>query len=243
VKKWLTRAVLSAAQNVPEALEGFILGRGLPYTLMEEMHIGFWQAPLETAPEEGYRKRCGPRGQFRNGWMSIPYWSPKGHIVGVEYRTWGFGEEKKVRDYRMPESKWVPAFIGLTPSVLLKIWAGGDVWLVEGLFDISLQHAVPKKDVVLGCGTARVSRLQLNFLVRFLSPSAMVHCAFDMDETGRKQLTGFTDEESGRWIPGVPDRLERVGLRSRAVSYRGGKDPGEIWEAGGRSALKRAFRL
>jgi len=243
VRDWLTTAILQAAQEVPEELEGFILGRGLPSALMEEMRVGLWQPPSVEAPDASYRKQNGDRGEYRKGWMSVPYWSPRGRLVGVEYRTWSLVEDKKVRDYRLPESQWVPVFIGLTPSVLQKIWEGGDVWLVEGLFDISLQHAVPKKDVVLACGTARVSRLQLNFLARFMSPSAMVHVAFDMDETGRRQVSGFTDDATGKWIPGVPDRLERVGVRSRAVAYKGGKDPGEIWDSGGRNALTQAFRL
>ena len=243
MRDWLTTAILEAAERVPEELEGYILGRGLPTALMEEMRIGLWEPPSEKAPDESYRKQNGARGEFRKGWMSVPYWSPRGRLVGVEYRTWSFDEEKRVRDYRLPESNWIPVFIGLTPSNLQKIWDGGDIWLVEGLFDISLQHVVPKGDVVLACGTARLSRLGLNFIKRFLAPGAMVHVAFDEDETGRKQVDGFTNEENGKWIPGVPDRLQRVGVRTRAVRYLGGKDPGEIWEKGGRSALSTAFRL
>lgn len=243
MRNWLTKAVLSAASRLSEEAEGFALGRGLQLSLLREMQIGVWSAPGDKAPDEIFRKYHRGNGESREGWLCIPYWSPRGLLVGCEFRTWGIGVEKEVRDYRLPESKWVPAFIGLTPSTLQKIWEGGDVWLVEGVFDMALQHAVPDKDVVLACGTARVSRLQLSFLQRFLSPQAMVHCAFDMDETGRKQINGFEDEETHRWIPGVPDRLERVGVRSRAVAYPGGKDPGEIWEKGGRSALQRAFGL
>jgi hypothetical protein len=242
VNEWLTEALLSSAADLPEEVEGYILGRGLRFGWMEEMHIGLWSPPSDSAPGEGFRKRHGSRGQYQAGWLSVPYWSPRGLLLGVEFRTWD-APEKKVRDYRMPSSVFSPVFLGLTPSVFGKIWTGGDIWLVEGVFDIALGQVVPEKDVVLGCGTARLVRSQLNFILRFLDPTAMVHVVFDEDETGRKQLTGFTDEKTGRWIPGVIARLERVGVRCRAVRYRGGKDPGEIWENGGKAALSRAFKL
>lgn len=241
MREWLTRALLTAAEGIPEELEGYILGRGLPKRLAEEMRVGFWRGASTSSPDLVFNKRNGPYGEYRKEWMSIPMWSPRGHLVGVEFRVWV--GEKEVRDYRLPESKWIPCFIGLTPSALQKIWDGGDVWLVEGVFDIALQHALPSKDVVLACGTARVSKQQLDFLARFMSPDATCHVAFDMDETGRKQINGFTSEETGKWIPGVPARMDRVGIRNRAVSYRGGKDPGEIWEQGGKFALCSAFNL
>ena len=241
MREWLTHAVLESAQDLPEELEGYVLGRGLPRALMEEMKVGFWRSPSVESPDPVFNKRNGDRGQYREGWLSVPQWSPRGRLVGVEFRVWD--GEKEVRDYRLPEGKWIPVFIGLTPSALQKIWKGGDVWLVEGVFDISLQHAVPAKDVVLGCGTARASWNHVSFLSRFLAPSAMVYVAFDMDETGRRQIAGYRDDSTGKWIQGVPDRLERVGVRARPVTYRGGKDPGEIWEQGGKAALREAFNL
>jgi len=242
MREWLTQAVLASATDIPEDLEGYILGRGLPGVLASEMRVGIWRPPSTPAPDPVFCKRNGEFGNYREGYMTVPMWSPRGQLTGVEFRTWG-EEEKQVRDYRLPESKWIPVLMGLTPTTLQKIWDGGDVWLVEGVFDMALSHAIPEKDVVLGCGTARVSRNVLNFLVRFIGPGAVVHVAFDMDETGRRQITGFTDEASGKWVPGVPDRLNRVGVPSRDVSYQGGKDPGEIWERGGRMALQSAFNL
>lgn len=241
MREWLTQAILESAFDLPDEAQGYILGRGLPKTLAEEMRVGVWRPPSEASPDPVFNKRNGERGHYREDWLTVPMWSPRGVLLGVEFRTWE--GEKEVRDYRLPEAKWIPAYMGLTPSALQRIWDGGDVWLVEGVFDISLQHAVPKTDVVLACGTARVSRSQMDFLARFLAPEARVHVIFDMDETGRRQIKGFTDEATGKWIPGVPARLERVGIRSLAPEYRGGKDPGEIWEQGGRSALHESFNL
>ena len=115
--------------------------------------------------------------------------------------------------------------------------------MVEGVFDLALAHVVPEKDVVLACGTARLVRSQLDFLVRFLGPTAMVHVVFDEDETGRRQVSGYTDEATGKWVLGVLQRLERVNLPCRWVRYLGGKDPGVIWEQGGREALRETFKL
>lgn len=240
MREWLTNALLEAAENLTEEAIGYVLGRGLPASLMREMKVGLWTPPSEASPDPVFNKRNGDTGFYREGWLTIPMWSPRGLLLGVEFRTWE--GEKEVRDFRLPESKWIPAYMGLTPSTLQRIWEGGDVWLVEGVFDIALQHAVPKKDVVLACGTARVSRHQLNFLHRFLDPMATVHVIFDMDETGRRQVTGFTDD-GGKRVPGVPERLDRVGIRSHAPDYRGGKDPGEIWEEGGKDALRHALNL
>ena len=238
MREWLTQAVLGCAQNIPEEAEGYVLGRGLPSPLASEMQIGVWEPPSMKAPAEDFRKFGGCGDHFK-GWLAIPLWSPRAALVGVEFRKWA--GEKRVRKYHLPASKWNPVFGGLTPSILHKIWKGGDVWLVEGVFDLALSHAIPTKDVALSTGGAILTHRHLSFLRRFMIPGAMVHLAFDEDETGRRQATGFTDEKSGRWVPGVPARLERVGVRCQVVRYRGGKDPGEIWEQGGKEALTRAF--
>jgi len=241
MRDWLTREVLKAAEDIPEDLEGYVLGRGLPESLMLEMKVGLTRRSETPAPDPVFRERNGNYGQHRAGWLSIPFWSPKGRIVGIEYRRWD--GEKEMRDYRLPETHWIPVFIGLTPSVLQKIWDGGDVWLVEGVFDLTLAHVVPETDAVLACSTARLTRSQTDFLARFLSSSAMAHVAFDEDETGRKMALGYTEEKTGKRVVGALERLERVQINNRHVRYRGGKDPGEIWEAGGKPALIKAFNL
>lgn len=239
---WLHEALLNSAGNLSEDARGYALGRGLKKSLIEELQIGQWELPQSESSDPAFSKKNGPRGKSRVGWLTVPYWSPRSKALGVEFRTWD-QEQKTVRDYRVEEAKYSPNFIGLAPSVLDKVWRGGDVWLVEGVFDLALAHVVPQRDVVLACGTARLTQPQLDFLLRFLDPSATVHVAYDEDETGRKQVTGYQDEATGKWYPGVPDRLKRVGVRSRAVRYSGGKDPGEIWERGGKQALAKAFRL
>lgn len=241
MQNWLTHGLLNAACNPPEEFEGFALGRGLPQKIFEEMKIGLWSAQGDPAPDESYAKRYGARGEKRIGWMSVPIWSPRIKVIGVIYRPWD--GTKAFSDFMLADTKSAPAYIGLTPSAMQRIWDGGDVWIVEGLFDMAIGHVIPKKDVVLACGTANLSKLQLNFLRRFLAQNAMVHVVYDTDKTGRDHAQGYTDPNTGKYMTGVCDRLAKVGVRCRDVRYRGGKDPGEIWERGGKSALASAFNL
>ena len=241
-QEWLQEGLLSSAADLSEEAFGYALGRGLKRSLIEELRIGIWSEPALESPDKSFVEKNGPRGKFRSGWLTVPYWSPRGKAIGVEFRTWD-RDIKIVRDYRIPEAKYSPNFIGLVPSSLEKIWQGGDVWLVEGIFDMALAHVVPSRDTVLACGTARLTQPQAEFLLRFLDPSATVHVVYDEDETGRRQQTGYTDNKTGKWFSGVPDRLQRIGIRSRSVRYSGGKDPGEIWEKGGKQALAKAFRF
>lgn len=206
-----------------------------------EMRLGCWTPPASESPDPGFVDRNGPQGTWREGWLTVPYWSPQGNPLGAEFRTASYLEDKKVRDYRTPKSASAPTFIGMTSQALHRIWSGGDVWLVEGLFDMALYHVVPPQDVVLALGTARLTRLQLDFLHRFMSRSATVHVVFDEDETGRKQALGFKHPKTGKDIPGVVSRIQRRGMHSRHVRYRGGKDPGEIWEKGGTPLLRATF--
>ena len=237
---WLEDAVLHSHEECPGELKGWVVGRGLPTSLFHEMKIGCWIPPRTESGDTKFDVKNGPRGSFREDWMVIPYWSPRGDILGAEFRTWG-QEGKRVRDYRNARSFLCPTYIGMSPQALERVWQGGDLWLVEGVFDLAVAHAAPSGDTVLACGTARLSRNQLNFIKRFLKKDSCVHVMFDEDETGRQQVTGFVNKETGKRIPGVLERLQRAGVTAREVRYRGGKDPGEIWERGGKSAINKAI--
>ena len=54
---------------------------------------------------------------------------------------------------------------------------------------------------------------------------------------------GFAHPETGKRVWGVTERLQRVGIKARTVQYRGGKDPGEIWEGRGNEGLRHALAL
>lgn len=241
MREWLTSALLASSGAMTEDSTGYVLGRGLPFALMEEMCVGLWQCPETPCPDGDFEHRHGKGGTRVDHWLSFPLWSPRSRVVGVEYRRWD--GEKQVMKYHLPESAWSPIFAGMTPSALNRIWKGGDVWLVEGVFDLALAHAVPAKDTVLSCGGAKITPNQVAFLERFMGRRSFVHVAFDMDETGQKMADGYIHPETGRKVWGVVERLTRVGLRSRAVRYVGGKDPGAIWERRGTRGLRDAFTL
>lgn len=241
MRDWLTNALLASAASTPEGAEGHFLGRGVPYRVLQDTRMGLWLHPEDPCPDHTFRDRYGPRGERVEGWLSIPLWSPRGKILGVEFRRWD--GEKGVQKYHLPDTAWTPVFGGMSPSAIQRIWKGGDVWLVEGVFDLALSHAVPDKDVVLACGGAKITPAQLLFLQRFLSPRAMVHVCFDMDETGQNMARGYTHPETGKHVWGVVERLSHAKVRSRLVQYRGGKDPGEVWEHGGLLSLRQALAL
>jgi DNA primase len=241
MREWFASALLVSSDTLPEQAEGYMLGRGLPHALATEMRVGLWRSSDEGCPDSTFAARYGGRGHRVEGWLSIPMWSPRGQILGVEYRRWD--GEKGSQKFYMPESKWLPVFTGLVPSALNRIWRGADVWLVEGVFDLAVAHAIPSKDVALACGGAKITPNQLAFLRRFLSDRAWVHVCFDMDETGRNMAHGYTHPDTGKRVWGVVERLTRAGIKARVVEYRGGKDPGEIWEAEGTEYLRRALSL
>ena len=241
MNEWLSEHLISCAGFLPEDAEGYCLGRGLPYSLLKEMQVGLWESTEQEIPNYTFRERYGDRGSSLDGWISVPMWSPRGQVVGVEFRRWD--GEKGSQKFFLPDSQWLPVFTGLVPSALNRIWNGADVWLVEGLFDLSVAHAIPKKDVVLACGGAKITPNQLAFLRRFMSSKSQVHVCFDMDDTGQKMAQGYIHPDTGKRVWGVAERLNKAGITSRVVQYRGGKDPGEIWERSGTQALRTALFL
>ena len=64
--------------------------------------------------------------------------------------------------------------------------------------------------------------------------------AYDNDETGQKAMFGSFDEQGRRNI-GVVERINKLKLHCVPVRYKGGKDPNEIWESGGYTAVAKAF--
>jgi DNA primase len=238
---WLTQNVLQASFSIPEDAQGYCIGRGIPSAIFQEMQVGVWEVAPTASPSEDFNHRYGPHGERLVGWLSFPMWSPRGRLLGVEFRRWD--GTKGVQKYFLPEVEWNPVFGGLVPSTFHKVWAGADVWLVEGVFDLALSHIVPKKDAVLACSGAKITPQQTTFLKRFLRPRSRVHVCFDMDATGQNMANGYTHPETQRHVWGVVERLKKIGVEARSIQYQGGKDPSEIWESGGRERLRHFFNL
>jgi DNA primase len=232
---WLDDAL--NAMSLTEEVEGYLLGRGASDALIEAERIKTWTPTEMEIPDPAFTDKVyGRHGEKLNGYLVVPVRSPRGLLIGFEARNI---HKKNIQDFRLPETRWTPFFLG-TRSAMPRIWAGGDVWICEGLFDkTALEWAVPGKDVVLATVRAKLTDLHLEFLRRFAK--GWVHMCYDQDETGRKATLGWNDPESGKRRYGALEALRRVGLKCRDVPYSGGKDPGEIWDHGGVAAVQATF--
>ncbi|MFA6234140.1 MAG: toprim domain-containing protein [Bacteroidota bacterium] len=220
--------------TLTEEVEGYLLGRGAKESTISGEKIVTWKPLPQKAPDEDFRKWCGDRGERLTGYLVCPVRSPKGTLLGFEARCI---TRKKIMDFRLPESKWCPFWLGLQMG-MKKIWGGGNVWVVEGLFDkCPMEWVVPETDAVLASVRAHLTREHVEFLRRYCK--GMVHMVYDNDPTGRKPTHGYIDD-TGKKVYGAVSRLEKVGLKCRDVPYSG-KDPGVIWDKGGVAALKTAF--
>ena len=170
------------------------------------------------------------------GYLVCPMYSIRGEVIGFEARSI---HRKAIEDFRLPDTGWSPFWLG-TRRAVQRLWAGGDAWVCEGLFDkCPLEWVVPSKDAVVASVRAKLSRAHVEFLRRFCR--GWVHMVYDRDTTGREATLGYTDKAGGKH-PGALELLERVGLRCRDVPYQG-KDPGVIWDQGGVAAMQAAFPL
>ena len=237
MEQWLERALTRARTDLPGSVGGYLLGRGVQEQAIPALGLGVWHCPEVVVPCVGFRKRYGPHGEALRGGLVAPLRSGRGTLLGFEGRA--IEGAKRVSQYKLPRAGWNAVFLGLDRA-MPKIWAGGQIWIGEGLFDMTaLDHIVPESDATLGALTARLSDQQIEFLRRYAR--SMVNMVFDLDEKGRKATHGWVDERTGKERWGVLKSLDRVGVVCRDIPYRGGKDPGEIWEQHGTDGLRRAF--
>lgn len=238
MRDWLT-AQLRLARNYFLDVENYVLGRGIPESLAMRLGIGMWpeEQPEVEAPDSTFRERYGDYGERLHGKLITPLYTPRGQVLGFEARSMA---QKALTRFLLPEAEWNPMLLGLDFHATRKLYEGADVWIGEGLFDLgALRHVVPPEDVVLASMTARLSRKQVEYLRRYCQ--GLVNMVFDEDETGRKGIHGVVDADTGRRKWGALESLEFVGLTCRDIRYRGGKDPGEIWERTGTQGLRKAL--
>jgi len=240
MKEWIRSAL---DYDLSEDAEGYLLGRGMSEKTIRRLRVALWSPPDSPAPDPVFAERYGRegRGEYLEGRLVCLAYSPRGEIIGFEARSWEWGSEKRISDYRLPEANWNPFFLGLTQDAMQRLWDGGNTWIVEGLFDLTpVERVVPSGDVVLATVRAKLSDRHIEFLRRYVRRGT-IYMAYDRDETGRKQTHGWVDDKTHKKRWGALERLERVGLKALDVAYRGGKDPGEIWDSGGEAAVRQAF--
>ena len=243
---WLAEAL--AQCTLTDECEGYLLGRGAKEESIREMGLTTWRTPEGDCPDASFRARYKPykpQGADLEGYLITPLRSARGALLGIEGRSI---REKALTRYLLPNAAWNPVWLGLTPQKMARLWAGGDVWVSEGQFDmLPLEWVIPEKDISLATGRAKLTYQQAEFLQRFCKTpqeqtDGSVFMVYDNDETGKKGMHGWVDETGKeRW--GAIRTLKRVGLRCQHFPYQGGKDPGEIWDKGGIEGMKAAFPM
>lgn len=233
MKKWLEQSLF----DLTEEQETYLLSRGV---LRQEIsNMGFRSWCPETAcnsNENDFVRRYGSMGQKLNDLLITPLYSPTGGLIGLEGRS--IDGRKTILQIRTKESKWCPIWIGLGRREMTRIWNGYDVWIVEGVFDVTTLRPLLPHSIVLGSLRANITNKQLNFLKRFVKGS--VYLAFDNDETGQKSMYGFMDENN-RKRKGVVEKITKSGVHCVPVRFKGGKDPNEIWQQGGYDKVRQSF--
>lgn len=244
MREWLAQAL--GQMGVNEEAEGYLLGRGVKPEDIAGMRLASWEPPREgwVADKAWLRHGEQGRGEYLRGMLSIPLWSARGELIGVDFRQ--VSGSKQVLRYlvseaRTPEGKtWHAVFVGMNPAVAKALWEGAPLWLVEGFFDLcAMRWVIPKNHQVLACDKAALNDAQLALLRRVLPPGSWVGLVLDMDKAGRRGTSGWRDK-AGKHHVGVAQALREAGLCPWNVPYLE-KDPGELWDRGGKAALEKAF--
>jgi len=186
------------------------------------MRLTTFVCPPDPAPDPDFREKYEDHGGFFEGRLILPLYTPRGQLCGWDSRATTY---KSASRFILPRARWNPTFVGM-PRMMPRIWARQPVWIAEGLFDLFALEQLYPDAAILGAGTARLVPSQLDFLQRFASE---VNLVFDRDKTGR--------EGTEKALKDL--RYRRVECRD--IPYRGGKDPGEIWDSGGLTALRECF--
>jgi len=187
-----------------------------------------WSKAQSPAPCATFSKNFGPYGEKAQGFLSFPVLSPKGEVIGLEARRAMPDGSKKVYQYRAPNASWNPYMIG-SEKAFESLWTGCDLWIVEGVFDlISLEKITAPCDTVVSTLRAGMDQTTLKMISRFAGKASTIYIAYDNDETGRKK---------SQWLH---RQLTNNNVRTVVWNYRG-KDPNEVWKAGGERLLRRMF--
>lgn len=226
-----------ASLPLGEDVEGYLLGRGGKPETLDRIGIREWEPGETPAPHALFQERYGTFGEKIAGRIAIPVRGANGVLVGVEFRAW---QEKKISEFRTPESAYHPFLINL-PTAARVLWDGGTVWVVEGVYDLfALEWVVPPSHAVLSTLRAGFAPSTVEFFKRFCRGEVIL--AYDNDRTGRRATHGWIDPETNKHHRGALELLQRAGVRVRDYPYCG-KDPGDVWRVGGARGLRESFPL
>lgn len=216
---WLEEHLSSL--SLDEAGEAYLYGRGTTDQQIADMGIVSWSPNPNF---DKFIKGFGEGGAHIRGWIIHPFRSFRQEVIGFEARN---PVNKQFVKLVLPGYEWAPLCLGNTAHMLQKLWDGADLYLVEGVYDLTALSWAMRDGVVLSTVTARLSVQLAMYLVRLCK--GHIYICYDNDAPGirgaDKALATFSDLG---W-----DRVSKV-------KY-GLKDPGEVWNQGGASNVIRMF--
>lgn len=228
---WMQKAISSL--TLTGDVNDYLLARGGKSDWISSMQLKTWDSSVVEEVDSDFKSRFS--SSRLDGMLCIPSFCPQGKIHGLEFRS--IHKKLAMKHYGM-RTKWNPVWVGV-PGFTEKIYRGASVWIVEGLFDLfAMSWVVPDHHVILSTERVGLTSAQLDFLSRWVQPSATVYVVYDNDEAGRNAV--HTHEKDGVKKYGILDKLKRIGLSCIDVKYSG-KDPGEVWDQGGRELITATF--
>lgn len=217
--------------SLPEDAYEYLMGRGATPEVIETWGLKVWEPPPASCPQENLHKPYGAHFERFENKIIYPLYSPKGVFLGFDSRSMDAKDDVR---FLLPESRWNPVWIGM-PGAMERIYAGADVVLVEGRFDVFAMLQIVKDRAVLGSGPAHLSWNQAEFLARWCTRSDAfrpphVYIAFDNDATGHSGSDATLKV------------LDRRKVDASRLRYgRDQDDPGLIWDQGGVEHLHATF--
>ena len=221
VDDWLRKGL----QAPLDAYKPYLTSRGVDSQSSISFHS--W-SPHDHVEDPRFKSMFGNTGERIKDHLIIPVTSPRGQIIGLEVRSIDAEGQKKVLQYRTHHTQWNPYLLGCEKA-FNALWEGNDLWIVEGVFDlIAVEKVVHPHDAVCSTLRAGMDSNTLSAIAQFYTPLSTIYICYDNDETGRKKSS---------WLH---KQMTSLGIRCVEWKYRG-KDPNEVWKAGGIQALKKLF--
>jgi DNA primase len=220
---WLAAALELCALSEDD--RDYVMGRGATAEVIDQWGLKTFEPPPEPCPDQSLHHHYGPNFDRFEGKIIYPLFSPRGRLLGFDSRTRYRKDDDR---YLLMEARWNPVWIGM-PGAMQAIWAGRDIIVVEGRFDVwAMLHATTRGQAVLGSGPAHLSYKQAQFLRRWARGD--VYMAYDNDDAGKR---------------GTADAIKNLSFgRVSCIELRYGRsgdDPGELWDRGGTVGVREAF--
>jgi DNA primase len=179
-------------------------------------------------PCDRFKSNFGKSGEKLKDCLIIPATCPRGEIYGFEARSWDANGNKRVFKYMLDRSQWLPSLLN-AHEVAEALWSNGDVYFVEGVFDMVALKKVITYPNAVGCTMrAGVDDLTINLIQRFANKISTIYMAYDNDATGKMKSNEAIF------------KFKKLGIRAVESKYRG-KDPNDLWTQQGEAGLKKYF--